>query len=100
MHLKGDDIMSTTNVTIRLDSQLKSQAEALFSELGLNLSTAFGIFLRQSVREGRIPFSISLNKPTQETIAALLEAERIAKDPSVKAYTDLDEFFADLKKRL
>ena len=92
--------MSTTNVTIRLDSQLKSQAEALFSELGLNLSTAFGIFLRQSVREGRIPFSISLNKPNQETIAALLEAERIAKDPAVKAYTDLDEFFADLKKRL
>ena len=92
--------MSTTNVTIRLDSQLKSQAEALFSELGLNLSTAFGIFLRQSVREGRIPFSISLNKPNQETIAALLEAERIAKDPSVKAYADLDEFFADLKKRL
>lgn len=34
----------------------------------------------------------------QETIAALLEAERIAKDPSVKAYTDLDELFADLKK--
>ena len=92
--------MSTTNVTIRLDSQLKSQAEALFSELGLNLSTAFGIFLRQSVREGRIPFSISLNKPNQETIAALLDAERIPKDHSVKAYTDLDEFFADLKKRL
>ena len=92
--------MPTTNVTIRLDSQLKFQAEALFSELGLNLSTAFGIFLRQSVREGRIPFSISLNKPNQETIAALLEAERIAKDPSVKAYTDLDEFFADFKKRL
>ena len=90
--------MSTTNITIRLDSQLKSQAEALFSELGLNLSTAFGIFLRQSVREGRIPFSISLNKPNQETIAALLEAERIAKGPSVKGYTDLDELFADLKK--
>ena len=90
--------MSTTNVTIRIDSQLKSQAEALFSELGLNLSTAFGIFLRQAVREGRVPFSISLIKPNQETIAALLEAERIAKDPSVKSYTDLDEFFADLKK--
>ena len=42
--------MSTTNVTIRLYSQLKSQAEALFSELGLNLSTAFRIFLRQSLK--------------------------------------------------
>ena len=90
--------MSTTNVTIRLDSQLKAQAEALFSELGLNLSTAFGIFLRQYVGEGRTTFSISLNKPNQETIAELFEAERIAKDPSVKAYTDLNELFADLKK--
>ena len=98
MHLKGADIMTTTNVTIRMDSQLKAQAEALFSELGLNLSTAFGIFLRQSIREGRIPFSISLNKPNQETIAALLEAERIAKDPSIKGYDNLEELLADLKK--
>ena len=90
--------MTTTNVTIRMDSQLKAQAEALFSELGLNLSTAFGIFLRQSIREGRIPFSISLNKPNQETIAALLEAERIAKDPSIKGYDNLEELLADLKK--
>lgn len=51
------------------------------------------------IREGRIPFTISLNKLNQETIAALLEAERIAKDPSVKTYTDLDELFADLKMR-
>ena len=47
--------------------------------------------------EGRIPFDISLNQPNKETIAAMLEAERIAKDPSVKGYTDLDELFADLK---
>lgn len=99
MHLKGaDDMSTTTNVTIRMDSQLKMQAEALFSELGLNLSTAFGIFVRQAIREGRIPFNISLNKPNQETIAAMLEAERIAKDPSVKGYSDLDKLFADLKK--
>ena len=36
--------------------------------------------------------------PNKETIAAMLEAERIAKDPSVKGYNDLDELFADLKK--
>ena len=39
----------------------------------------------------------SLNQPNSETVAAMLEAERIAKDPSVKGYTDLDELFADLK---
>ena len=88
---------STTNISIRMDSDLKAQADTLFGELGMNLSTAFNIFVRQSLREGRIPFDISLNQPNKETIAAMLEAERIAKDPSVKGYTDLDELFADLK---
>ena len=97
---KGDDRMagSTTNISIRMDSDLKAQADALFNELGMNISTAFNIFVRQSLREGRIPFDISLNQPNKETIAAMLEAERIAKDPSVKGYTNLDELFADLEK--
>ena len=89
---------STTNISIRMDSELKAQADALFNELGMNLSTAFNIFVRQSLREGRIPFDISLNQPNKENIAAMLEAERIAKDPSVKSYTDLDELFTDLEK--
>lgn len=87
----------TTNISIRMDRELKMQAEALFNELGMNLTTAFNIFVRQAVREGRIPFEISLNQPNRETLAALIEAEKIAKDPSVKGYTDLDELFADLK---
>ena len=81
-----------------MDADLKAQADSLFAELGMNLSTAFNIFVRQSLREGRIPFDITLNHPNKETVAAMLEAERIAKDPSVKGYTDLDELFADLKK--
>ena len=87
--------MATTNISIRMDSDLKAQADALFGELGMNLSTAFNI--RQSLRDGGIPFEISLNQPNKETIAAMLEAERIAKDPSVKGYTNTDELFADLK---
>ena len=50
--------MATTNVSIRMDSDLKAQADALFAELGMNLSTAFNIFVRQSLREGGIPFEI------------------------------------------
>lgn len=88
---------TTTNITIRMDTDLKAEAEALFAELGMNLSTAFNIFVRQSLREGGIPFDIALNKPNKETIAAMLEAERIAKDPSVRGYSDLDELFADLR---
>ncbi len=88
----------STNVSIRMDADLKSQADALFGELGMNMSTAFNIFVRQAVREGRIPFEISLNQPNRETVAAMLEAERIAKDPSVKGYTDMDALFAELRK--
>ena len=88
---------STTNISIRMDSDLKAQADRLFGELGMNLTTAFNIFVRQSLREGRIPFDVSLNQPNSETVAAMLEAERIAKGPAVKGYTDLNELFADLK---
>ena len=89
---------NTTNISIRMDSDLKAQADELFNELGMNLTTAFNIFVRQSLREVGIPFAIKTERPNKETIAAMLEAERIAKDQSVKGYTDLDELFADLKK--
>lgn len=88
----------TTNISIRMDSELKVQAEKLFAELGMNISTAFNIFVRQSIREGGIPFEITLNKPNAQTLAAMQEAERIAKDPTVQGYTDMDQLFADLKK--
>ena len=50
----------TTTLNIRIDRELKDQAEVFFSELGLNMSSAFNIFVRQSLREGRIPFELSL----------------------------------------
>lgn len=68
--------MKNVNVTIRVDDELKKQAEALFAELGMNLSTAFNIFLRQSVREQQIPFSVSKNVPNAVTLAAMDAAER------------------------
>ena len=80
-----------------MDSDIKKQCETLYGELGMNLTTAINVFLRQSLRVGGFPFEVRLEQPNKETIAAMLEAERIAKDPSVKGYTDLDELFADLK---
>lgn len=88
----------TSNISIRMDAELKSRADALFADLGMNISTAFNIFVRQSLREGRIPFEITLNEPNKETIAAMLEAERIAKDPSIRGYTDVDELLRVLKE--
>jgi DNA-damage-inducible protein J len=48
----------TINVTIRLDREVKEQAERMFNDFGMNLSTAFNIFARQSLRQGKIPFEI------------------------------------------
>ena len=75
---------STCNISIRMDSNLKAAAEA------------FNIFVRQSLRERGIPFKITEGTPSKGTVSAMLEAERIAKDPTVKGYHDVDEFFANL----
>lgn len=89
---------ATTNISIRMDRELKERAEEFFNEVGMNMTTAFNVFIRQTLREGRIPFQISVDRPNEETIAALLEGERLAYDTSVKGYTDLDELFAELNK--
>lgn len=67
--------MKSVNVTFRVEEDLKAQADSLFADLGMSLSTAFNIFLRQSVREQKIPFSISRNVPNTVTQAAIETAE-------------------------
>lgn len=51
--------MATTSITIRMDENLKKQAENLFDEMGLNMTTAFTIFAKAVVRQNKIPFEIS-----------------------------------------
>ena len=87
---------TSTNVCIRIDTELKAQAEELFGELGMNLTTAFNVFLRQAVRERRIPFEIRLDRPNRETAAAMREASGIARDPEVRGFEDPEELFRDL----
>ena len=89
---------STTNITIRIDKKLKKQAEKLFSELGMNISTAFNVFIRQSIREGGIPFMINKEQPNKETIAAIKEAEKISNYSSVKCFNNTEELLNELKK--
>ena len=89
---------NTSNVSFRIDSDLKAQADTLFSDLGMSMTTAFNIFLRQAVREEGIPFQINASRPNKVTIEAMLEAERIARDPNVKAYRDVDSMFEELLK--
>lgn len=85
------------SVSFRIDSDLKAQAESLFKELGLNMTTAFNIFLKQSVREGKIPFDVSLQSPNAETIAALVESKELMSNPNTVKY-DVEEALRELKK--
>ena len=90
--------MASTNFSVRMDSEIKKQCEILYGELGMNLTTAINVFLRQSLRVGGFPFEVRLDQPNKETIAAMLEAERIAKDPSIKHYSDVEEALQELKR--
>lgn len=89
---------STTNFSVRMDSEIKKQCENLFGELGMNLTTAINVFLRQSLRVGGFPFEVRMEQPNRETIAAMLEAERIAHDKNVKHYSDVEEALRELKR--
>lgn len=89
---------NTTNFSVRMDSEVKKQSEALFGELGMNLTTAINVFLRQSIRVGGFPFDVTVNVPNALTRAAIQEAERIARDPNVKRYSDVEEALEELKR--
>jgi len=90
--------MSTSLINVRLDASLKQEAEELFSELGLNMTSAISMFLRQAVRDQAIPFRVcKYPKPNETTIAAMREAERLAHDPNAKSYTNVEDLLKDLK---
>ena len=67
--------MSTTNLNIRTDKKVKEDAEKIFAELGLNMTSAINISLRASIRESGIPFALKLDVPNEETILAIEEAK-------------------------
>ena len=89
--------MTATNLTIRVDSSIKSEAEKLFEDLGMSISTAFNIFLRQAVRMQAIPFTISRGITNRATLAAMREAERIADDPAVPSYSTREDLVRSLE---
>lgn len=82
---------TTTNLNIRTDKDIKDAAEKIFNELGMNMTTAINIFLRQTIRTNGIPFDLKLGTPNAETVAAIEEGRRIARDNSIKGYTNIEE---------
>ena len=87
--------MASTSMNIRMDSEVKKQAEELFSKLGINMTTAINIFLKQSIREHGIPFELKLNVPNNETVAALNEGQKIIKNGTSR-FESTDDMFRDL----
>lgn len=88
--------MSTVNLNIRTDKEIKEKAENIFQELGLNMTTAINMFLRTSIRENVIPFDLKIDSVNDETKLAIEEGRKIADDKTIEGYVSIEE----LKKAL
>lgn len=88
--------MARTNLNIRTDKAIKDQAEMIFNELGLNMTTAVNMFLRASIREHGIPFELKLEVPDDTTATAIEEGKKMLNDPSALRYSSMDTLKAEL----
>lgn len=68
--------MAAVSTNIKIDPVLKRESQELFESLGLSLSSAINIFLRQSVREQAIPFRVGNPAPNPDTIKAIEDARK------------------------
>ena len=82
--------MATTNLNIRTDKDIKDKAEAIFNELGLNLTTAINIFLRTAIREHGIPFELKLEVPNETTVKAVEKGRKLVNDSNVPRYSGIE----------
>ena len=72
--------MNMTSVTVRVDEDTKKQASDIAEDFGFDLSSVTRAFYRQIVRERRIPLNLSYSNVPEETLEALAEARRMAKE--------------------
>ena len=90
--------MATTNLNIRTDKFIKDQAEEIFKELGLNMTTAINMFLRSAIRVHGIPFDLKLDEPNEITKAAIEEGRKIMSTHSAPKYSSMDDLKAALEE--
>lgn len=89
--------MAKVSTNISLDSDTKSKAQVMLADLGLDLSTAVNIFLKQMLYEGGIPFAITREVPNITTLAAMKEAQEMSRYPEMyKKYNDVDRMMEDI----
>ena len=73
--------MSKVSTNISIDSETKAKAQEMLADLGMDLSTAVNIFLKQMLYEGGIPFAITRNVPNRATLDAMKEAQEMSRYP-------------------
>lgn len=89
--------MAKVSTNISLDSDTKSKAQVLLADLGMDLSTAVNIFLKQMLYEGGIPFAITREVPNKITLAAMKEAQEMSRYPEMyKKYDNVDHMMEDI----
>ena len=86
--------MSSSNLNIRTDKDVKEQTEQLFAELGLNMTTAINLFLRTAIRKRGIPFDLVLDVPNETTNSAIEKVKRRIKDPDSHKYSNMKDLKA------
>ena len=89
--------MATTNLNICIDKAIKDQAEEIFNELGLNMTTAVNMFLRTAIREHGIPFELKLEVSNEVTAVAIEEGRKLMADPTAPRYSSMDALKAALE---
>ena len=89
--------MPKVSTTLSLDADIKPRAQALFADLGLDLSTAVNMFLRQSVYVHGLPFAPRRDIPNEVTRAALAEGDAMLASADTKRFSSVDDLFADLE---
>lgn len=93
--------MSKVSTNISLDAETKAKAQVMLADLGLDLSTAVNIFLRQMLYEGGIPFSITREIPNQTTLAAMKEAQEMVRSPEqYRKYDNVDSMMEDILRNV
>lgn len=88
--------MATKPTQIRIDEQLKKQSMELFNNLGLDMSGAITMFLKQCILHNGLPFAVEMPRYSQDVIDAMTEAKALSRDPSAKRYSSFHDALEDL----
>ena len=92
--------MSNTTYNIRIDSKVREQADALYKSMGLSLSSAINLFLRQSIIQGKLPINEVIAEPVyaDALLRDAVEIDTALADGTAKVYDSLEELFASWRR--